>query len=108
MLNKKVVINKVRNYVQDIINSGVPLERAYLFGSFAKGNFNEYSDIDVALISDVFSGFAYEDRSLISNISILNDYINIEPVTLSKETFNTSNPFINEILETGIEISFNA
>lgn len=106
MSAQKIVMNLVTNYVRDIIKSGIPLERAYLFGSYAKGNFKDNSDIDVALISKVFSGFGFEDRNLISNINILNDYINIEPVTISKESLNNSNPFINEIINTGIEIKF--
>jgi predicted nucleotidyltransferase len=107
MSNQQIVLNKVKSYVQDIINSGVPIEKVYLFGSFAKGNYDDNSDIDVALISEVFSGFSYEDRSLISNVSINNEYIDIEAVTFSKETYLISNPFLNEIIETGIEIELN-
>lgn len=80
------------------------MERAYLFGSYAKGNFNESSDIDVALVSELFTGFGYEDRKLISGVNILNEYIDIEPVTISKATFNSDNPFLTEIINSGIEI----
>ncbi len=107
MSEQEVIIKKVRNYVQALMKSGIPLERAFLFGSYAKGDFSQDSDIDVALISDIFSGFGYDDRNLISGISIQNDYIDIEPVTFSNSAFNSSNPFINEIIDTGIEIKLN-
>ncbi len=104
MLTQQVMINKVNNFVSDIIKFGIPLEKAYLFGSYSKSSQNDNSDIDVALVSEVFSGFGYEDRKLFSKICINSEYIDIEPTTISKHTYLIGNPFLDGILKTGIEI----
>ena len=35
---------------------------AYLFGSYARGDWNEWSDIDIAIVSPVFEGNRFLDR----------------------------------------------
>lgn len=44
-----------KKYVQNVQNSGVPVINAYLFGSYAKGNNHKDSDIDICIVSNVFS-----------------------------------------------------
>ncbi|WP_356711834.1 nucleotidyltransferase domain-containing protein [Paenibacillus sp. CECT 9249] len=40
------------------ISSEIPVKKAVLFGSYAKGTFDEESDVDLAVFSDYF-----EDKS---------------------------------------------
>jgi hypothetical protein len=54
----------------------------------------------------MFTGFGYDDRKLLSDINIKSEYIDIEPQTFSSKIFSEGNPFIDEILRTGIEINF--
>jgi predicted nucleotidyltransferase len=51
MDQRDAIISKVRTYSK-LVESGFPLkiDQCWLFGSFAKGGFNENSDIDVALV----------------------------------------------------------
>ena len=96
---------KIRKYL-DLIKSKFPdFERAWLFGSYAKGNSNEDSDIDIALIFtklDSESRFDVQVRLMLMAAQIDS---RIEPHPLSQEDFNSGNPFAVEIKRTGIEIA---
>jgi predicted nucleotidyltransferase len=81
------------------------IENVYLFGSFAKGISTEDSDIDLALI---FTQLDDSKRFEIQvQLMILAAQIDsrIEPHPISKENFNSWNPFAAEIKKTGIQIA---
>lgn len=98
------IIEKVKMFVDILLkNSGIHLERVILFGSYAKGLENKWSDIDVALVSRDFSGIGFYDRKMV-NPYLLKIDSRIEPHPFKPEEFNSDNPFAIEILERGIEI----
>jgi len=104
MLTRDAAIKTVRNYAKEINKSGVNLRKVIMFGSFAKGTQHQWSDIDVALVADDFSGVGFLDRQRFSGIGIKKLYTRIEPITYSTDYFAESDPFIEEIKNTGIEI----
>ncbi len=75
-----------------------------MFGSFAKNQQNEWSDIDLALIADEFIGFGYEDRKYFAKINIRKPFSMIQTRTYSPEYFEKGDPFIEEIKKNGIII----
>jgi predicted nucleotidyltransferase len=104
MLTKDAAIETVRNYANDIEAHGLHLNTVILFGSFAKGTQHEHSDIDVALVADKFTGFAFEDAKLFSYVGIKKPYTRIETKTYPTKYFLEGDPFIEEITKTGIKI----
>jgi predicted nucleotidyltransferase len=83
--------------------NGIKIQRAYIFGSYASGKADKWSDIDLALISDKFKGNRYLD--LLS----LTDYIlkagqDISPLPFRNEDFEDSLFARDEILKKGILI----
>jgi predicted nucleotidyltransferase len=104
MLTQDAVIGIVHNYARDIESNGVHLRAVILYGSFAKGTPHQWSDIDVALVADDFSGVGFLDRQRFSGIGIKKPYIRIEAKTYPTDYFNQGDPFIEEIKKTGIEI----
>ena len=104
MLTKDAVIETVRNYAHEIEERGVNLRTVILYGSFAKGTQHEWSDIDVALVADEFSGFYFDDADLFGYIPIRKPYERIEPKTYPTAYFRESDPFIEEIKKDGIVI----
>jgi len=50
------VINSVKRYLAELSVVGVHANKAVLFGSFARGQEDEYSDIDVVVIAPEFDG----------------------------------------------------
>jgi predicted nucleotidyltransferase len=103
MLTQNTVIDIVRNYAREICNTGINLKKVILYGSFAKETQHEWSDIDVALVADEFEGLP-TDHNYFSHIGIKKPYIRIEANTYSTSYFQQSDPFIEEIKNTGIEI----
>jgi predicted nucleotidyltransferase len=74
-----------------------------LFGSFARGDVHEGSDVDVLVVADFAVSFLDRIRLLLD----LNDGIGLplEPVGYTPEEFQhmreTGNRFVQEVLETG-------
>jgi predicted nucleotidyltransferase len=104
MLDRNAAIDIVRNYASDIESHGVDLQTVILYGSFAKGTQHEWSDIDVALVADEFTGWYLDDKKLFPYVGIKKPYIRIEAQTYPTEYFKQGDPFINEIIKTGIKI----
>ena len=104
MLTRNAAIKTIRNYAKEINQQGVNLRKVILFGSFAKGTQHEWSDIDVALVADDFTGVGILDTPRFSRINLQTPYIRIEPITYPTDYFQESDPFIEEIKNTGIEI----
>jgi predicted nucleotidyltransferase len=99
--------NKVKNIIEKFIGAlkenNIQVERAILFGSYARGTNTKWSDIDLAIVSDIFEGSRFDDRKKIRPI-----YLSISPdlevLPYRPEDFTPDDPFVKEILETGISV----
>jgi len=80
------------------------LVTAYIFGSYAKDKDRPDSDIDVALIIDKLKDEEKFDVQVQLILLASQFDSRIEPHPISKEDFNSGNPFTFEIKRTGIEI----
>ncbi|MBF0236006.1 MAG: nucleotidyltransferase domain-containing protein [Desulfamplus sp.] len=80
------------------------VDRAYIYGSYAKGRAHEWSDIDIAIVSPDFSKDLFEERVFLMKLALKFDD-RIEPSPFRPENFNLDNPLVNEITTSGIEIS---
>ena len=103
MLTQDAAINIVQNYAREIVQQGVNLRNVVLFGSFAKGTQHEWSDIDVALVADEFTGIS-DEYNLFPRIGIKKPYVRIETKTYPTDYFQTGDPFVDEIKKQGIVI----
>ncbi|MBW1649633.1 MAG: nucleotidyltransferase domain-containing protein [Deltaproteobacteria bacterium] len=88
----------VEKYIQSLKENNIPIEQAILFGSYS-----ETSDIDIAIVSDIFEGDRFIDRGKIRkiNLSVSKD---LEILPYNPQDFTIDNPFVKEIMETGIKI----
>ena len=93
----------IDKFLNALLQNDIPIKRAILFGSYARGTQNEWSDIDLAIVSDVFIGNRFDDRKRIRpiNLSISAD---LEVLPYTPEDFTEDDPFVKEIIETGIEL----
>ncbi len=91
------------SYLLALINNDIPIKEAILFGSYARGNYQKWSDIDIALVSDIFGGNRIDDKDKIRKIT-LSISSELEVIPFSPNDFNLQNPFVKEILKTGIRI----
>lgn len=74
---------------------------AFLFGSYAKGVAKPWNDIDIAIVSDSFSGDRFEDRRRIVPLRREIDS-RIEPIPFRPEDFNDRSTLAEEIKKTEI------
>ena len=93
----KELFNKINRFVE-ILVSNIKVKKVYLFGSVACNDFNEGSDIDIAIIGDFKERFL--DR--IDRILDMTD-LPVEPLCYTEDEFEKmkkdDNPFIKEILK---------
>jgi predicted nucleotidyltransferase len=103
---QKDAINIVRQYITNLNNGGIIIFKAYLFGSYARNQATENSDIDVMLVSDAFDT---DDDLILSkpwSPKFRVDF-RIEPIAIGKKRFQTddSSLIIEVVKKEGLEIN---
>ena len=93
----------IRTYIGVIAKNNIKIEKVYLFGSYARGTAVEDSDIDIAIVSDDFSGDRFADRRRVVPLRRKIDR-RLEPIPYRPENFKENDPLVVEILKNGIEI----
>ena len=96
------ILDIVKEYVQEI-SKYYKVQEVYLFGSYAKGTNNEDSDIDVAII--INSNENTFDLLVELMMYTENIDLRIEPHPIKVKDFEEGNPFVQEILETGLKVA---
>jgi predicted nucleotidyltransferase len=95
---------KISDYITSIVAKNSNVIKVYLFGSYTKKTDTTDSDIDLALIIDNLTDDNRFDLQ-VQLMLIASDFdLRIEPHPISKKDFNLNNPFVAEIIKTGIEI----
>jgi len=97
----RMIIDK---FLKELDKNNIKVEQAVLFGSYAQGTFDNWSDIDLAIVSKAFHGERFRDRSLIRRIK-LKVSSDIEPIPYNPADFTHDDPFVKKIIETGIKIA---
>ena len=77
-------------------------KQVILFGSFAKGNFHEYSDIDIAIVLDDFNDLIGTQVDLMRIGRKIDT--RIEPHPYRERDFIPDNPVVSEILKHGKQL----
>jgi len=98
-----VIEKTVKTYIEQLEKIGIHVQQAILFGSYANGKSDEWSDIDLAIVSQDFVGNRFDDRNRIRKIT-LQVNSDISPMPYRPDDFNDSDYFVKEILATGIRI----
>ena len=98
------VIEIIKKYVCELRHHNIHVDEAILFGSFVKGTAGEESDIDVALISDVFTGDRFDERRKIIPFRRAIDS-RLEPIPFNHKCFDGGGTLIDNIKKTGFKIA---
>lgn len=101
----EAIINVLKKFRDVLIDKGVRIEKMILYGSHARGDATEFSDIDIAIISEDFEKNKMEASTELFRISISVDP-RLEPVAVSPKSYreDTWLPLIYEIRTRGIEL----
>ena len=100
---KQRALKSARRFVLYIDRHYKKVTRAFLFGSFATGENRRGSDIDIALISPLFSRDAYRDQVEMMKLRAKVD-LDIEPHPFHPSAFVEEDPLVWEIKSKGIQI----
>jgi len=92
---------KILQKYKKILSKHMTFDQMVLFGSYAKGNAHEESDVDVAIVVQSLSGDFFSTRPLLWKIRRQVDD-RIEPVLI--ETDYDDSGFLAEIMKTGVVI----
>ncbi len=103
MVTRESAIKTAQYFIKDCNSIGLTFFRVFLFGSMAKGNIHEWSDIDLLLISDQFNDNVFDNLKLYSKINIKYPIIETHPYPTNY--FLDGDSFINEVIKESIEIS---
>ena len=100
-MDKKNALKIAQAYANEVKNH-FNYKKVILFGSFVKGNYNESSDIDIAIV------FMDYDNRIDRQVELMkltrNIDSRIEPHPFRENEFNLSNPIVSEIVKYGKEI----
>jgi predicted nucleotidyltransferase len=99
------VVSVAAKKYADIVRQVMPVDRAFLFGSYARGSATELSDVDVCFFLKDFGGKRRVDilKELIGLTRGHKD-IFFEPIVFPTSEIQRGNPFVKEVLRTGLEI----
>ncbi len=93
-----------KRYVKVVKDSGVPVTNAFLFGSYAKGNSHKDSDIDVCIVSNIFSDDYIEEAVKLRRLAFTVDN-RIEPIPFTElDMQNKYSSLASEISKYGINL----
>lgn len=105
-MGELTILPVVERYLQELQGAGIPVEAAVLFGSYARGQQTEDSDIDLIVLSPRFDqGKSQADMSLLWRLRRKVD-ARIEPIAAgSREYFeDRSSPVLEYARREGIRI----
>ena len=77
---------------------------AYVFGSTVNGNAHEYSDIDLAVWDEKFTGALHLDYEMLKHFLLKHKQIELH--TYQANDTEDTKPFIHEIKKTGVQNMF--
>lgn len=104
-MSQSDVINIVRAYLADLKQAGINIDRAFLYGSYARDEGTIDSDIDLLLVSSLFDT---DDDYILAKPWLYTNKVDhrIEPISigLKKFTSDDTSPIIEAVRQTGIEI----
>ena len=102
----KQIQGLIEDYVKKISNQ-IPIKKAFLFGSYSKGTYNEESDIDIAIFSDYFNSMNRADGIYFLLLQAMDYGVDIQPQAFTMKDYEEQLGIVEEIIETGIELPIN-
>ena len=104
MFTQRTALNLAQRFAAELQQLDLRLQKVIMFGSYARNGQREESDIDVALVSESFTGAGPLDVRAMAHLLARDPFCYIEPHTFSPAQFTDSNPFVHEIKRTGIVV----
>jgi predicted nucleotidyltransferase len=103
---RRQITTLIRRYVTALEARGILVERVILFGSHASGHPDEWSDIDIAVISPQFDTLSLLERYEQLGLANRDLHAPLDVVGFSSTQVADCEPesFLAEILRTGVDV----
>jgi uncharacterized protein len=103
---RRQITTLIRRYIATLEARGIPVERVILFGSHASGHPDEWSDIDIAVISPKFDTLSLLERYEQLGLANRDLHAPLDVVGFSSTQVADCEPesFLAEILRTGVDV----
>jgi len=95
----------IKRYI-DKLQQDIKVQRVILYGSYARGNPREESDIDIAVISDDFARMSWVHRQEFLGVRMLGCDTHLAPIgyTFQEYLHPQEDPFLEDIVRTGVVV----
>ncbi|NEW80815.1 MAG: nucleotidyltransferase domain-containing protein [Mariniphaga sp.] len=102
-MDKRDALIISKSYLERVKSSDLEFSEAWLFGSYAKGNQHDNSDIDIAIVlkDNVNHTFETEVKLMVIRKG---DETLIEPHAFTKDEFDCKVPIVSQIIKYGERI----
>ena len=102
-MDKINAIKLSTRYLKRVKDNNIKFSEAWLFGSYAQGNQNENSDIDLAIVLEDSEQKSFDTEVKLMIIRFGEETI-IEPHPFTKDEFDINIPIVNQIINNGEKI----
>lgn len=106
-MDKNAVLKIIDRFHEALGKAGVEALKIVLYGSYAKGDWNEWSDIDLVVVSQDFAGKSYWERIDVLSEAICEVWEPIEAVAMTSEEWDKGDSMIAQFAREG-EMVFSA
>jgi len=98
-------MNRIARLFAEDVKQVMPVDKAVLFGSYAKGFAAESSDVDICFFLKDYNGKQrVEVIAELLNMGGKYPDVAFEPLVFESSELHNNNPFVREIISTGIEL----
>lgn len=103
---KREIIEIIKSYIYYLKENGINPEKVILFGSHINSMPDEWSDIDIAVISSEFGKDTYAERVTLSKLAYsIDPRLDVHPIGSYEFENESWKTIIHEIKATGFEIA---
>ena len=67
-VDNNLIYKNIELYLLNLKRHDIHCQKVYLYGSYARGTFSNYSDIDLAIVSDDLTGDIIDDQVLLMKL----------------------------------------
>jgi predicted nucleotidyltransferase len=103
MAQREFAIKTAKAFIRDCNAAGLFFDKVFLFGSYATEKANDWSDIDLLLVSKRFTNNTFDNLKLY--LSINAKYPIVETHPYPTDYFLGGDAFIQDVLKSSVEIT---
>ena len=103
-MDKAEVLQIIRRFGEALEDHGVEASKIILYGSYARGDWREWSDIDLVVVSEDFNDKGYWERIELLSAAICDLWEPIEAVAMTPEEWGKGDSMIAQFAREGEEV----